>query len=232
MNYPNELYQDTDQFIAHRFKDREEWLSYRIKGIGGSDSSAAIGMNPWKTNQDLYRQKVGPEESRIFNNKAMEYGTEAEEPLRWLFQLDHPEMEVHYLDHVILQSKTTPYLLYSPDGLLLEKETGRKGILEIKTTEILQSMQKEKWKDQVPMNYYIQVLHGLLVSGFDFVILKAQLKRVYRNENGSEELRIECREYRFERSEKGDDLDYLKDGLEKFWKCIEEKKEPGLLLTL
>lgn len=232
MKYPNKMYESTEQFIVHSFKDREEWLSYRIKGIGGSDSSAAIGMNPWKSNQELYRQKVGLSVDKVNNNQAMQYGTDAEEPLRQLFQLDHPEMEVHYRPNVILQSKIDTFLLYSPDGLLVEKESGKKGILEIKTTEILQSMQKEKWRDQVPQNYYIQVLHGLLVTGFDFVILKAQLKRKYRNEDGSEELRIETREYQFERSERLEDLDFLKERLTEFWKCIEEKKEPGLLLTL
>ena len=51
----------------------------------------------------------------------------------------------------------------SLDGELVDQD-GRKGILEIKTTNILQSMQYEKWKDRIPDNYYIQVLHYLLLA--------------------------------------------------------------------
>lgn len=233
MRYSTKLFKKNDIFIAHRFKDRAEWLSYRIKGIGGSDASTTIGMNPWKTNQQLYREKMGLTQSPdISNQSAVKYGSEAEEPLRQLYALDFPKYEVNYINNVILQSVEHPFLLYSPDGLLREIETGRKGILEIKTTEILQSMQKESWKDQIPQNYYIQVLHGLLVTGYDFVELKAQLKRKYKKEDGTEEIRIEIKHYHFERSEVEDDLKFLLENEKKFNQCIVDKKEPNLLLNL
>ena len=34
-------------------KSREEWLVNRRKGLGGSDCSAVIGFNPYKSNVDL-----------------------------------------------------------------------------------------------------------------------------------------------------------------------------------
>lgn len=226
MRYSTKLYQsDPDsQYIVHRYKNKQEWLKGRIRGIGGSDSSAVLGRNPWKTNVDLYRQKIGIESAPdISSHEAVKYGHAAEEPLRALFKLDHPDLTVNYLNNTILQSKENSFLLYSPDGLLIENKTGKKGILEIKTTTILQSMQKEKWKETIPENYLYQVLHGLIVTGFDFVILRAQLK--YSDDY------LQIREYRLEREDFQEELDAQKQYLIRFWEeNIMQKKEPALIL--
>ncbi len=228
MRYSTKLFQedqaDLNGYIVHRYKSRTQWLQGRCKGIGGSDSSAVLGRNPWKTNVDLYRQKVGIEAAPDISNKeAVKYGHAAEEPLRSLFRLDHPELTVNYLSNTILQSKKHPFLLYSPDGLLVENKTGRKGILEIKTTTILQSMQREKWRDMIPENYLYQVLHGLIVTGFDFVILRAQLK--YSQDY------IQIREYTIERDVFQEEMDAQLKLLIKFWEeNVMAKKEPALIL--
>jgi len=39
--------------------DHTEWLKAREMGIGGSDASAVVGMNPYKTNIDLFEEKTG-----------------------------------------------------------------------------------------------------------------------------------------------------------------------------
>lgn len=200
------LYKDTEEYKVHKYKDREEWKSMRINGIGGSDASTLIGHNPWKDNNTLWKEKKGiiiPED--ISDKPYVKYGTEAEQYLRELFALDFPQYDVQYLDNVTLQSIKYPWMMYSPDGLLVDKSTGKRGILEIKTTNILQSMQREKWNDQIPVNYYIQVLHGLNVTGFDFVVLKAQLKTEWSD--GS--IKLDTRHYKFTKEEKQDDIDWL-----------------------
>ena len=35
-------------------KTREEWLQLRHSGIGASECSAIVGMNPYMTNIELY----------------------------------------------------------------------------------------------------------------------------------------------------------------------------------
>lgn len=207
------LYQDTNDYIVHKYNDRQEWLSKRIKGIGGSDASALIGLNPWKDNNTLWKEKKGiiiPPD--VSTKSQVKYGLEAEKYLRGLFELNHPEYEVQYIDNVILQSKKEPWMLYSPDALLFEKATGRCGILEIKTTEIMRSNQKEKWDNQIPTNYYVQVLHGLLVTVFDFVVLNAQLKSKW-----GDDLIITTKHYPFTREEKIDDLKWLFDNEKEQW---------------
>ena len=49
----------------------------------------------------------------------------------------------------------------------------------------------------IPENYLYQTLHYLLVTGYDFVVLKAQLKRVYEGND----VRLDTRHYYFERKD-------------------------------
>ena len=207
-------------------KNREEWLQNRFKGIGGSEASAIVGMNPYMTNIDLWNIKTGQVVPQDISDKPyVKYGTNAEEHLRALFELDFPQYEVEYVDNNSYFNDKYPFALASLDGVLIEKETGRKGILEIKTTNILQSMQKEKWKERIPDNYYIQVLHYLLVTEYDFVVLVAQLKSEF---NG--DIYKQTKHYKIERADVEADIQYLANEELKFWKLVQEKKKPALLL--
>lgn len=207
-------------------KNREEWLKNRMNGIGGSEASAIIGMNPYMSNIELWQIKTGqlvPED--ISEKPYVKYGTEAEPLMRQLFALDYPQYEVGYVENNSYFNDKYPFALASLDGTLIEKETGRKGILEIKTTNILQSMQKEKWDHRIPDNYYIQVLHYLMVTEFDFVVLKAQLKSSF-----NDDVYLQTRHYKIERAEVEEDIKYLEASERKFWKQVQERKRPALLL--
>ena len=41
-----------------RLKSHEEWLKHRER-IGGSDAAAIVGMNPYKSNVELWQIKPG-----------------------------------------------------------------------------------------------------------------------------------------------------------------------------
>lgn len=214
-----------DQFKRYDFKSEAEWLNGRANGIGGSDASAVIGMNPYKTNIELFEEKTGrriPED--ISEKPYVIYGKCAEEHIRELFRLDYPEYEVLHHDFQILQSVRYPFMQASLDGELIDR-SGRKGILEIKTTNILQSMQREKWNERVPDNYYIQVLHYLLVTGYEFAVVCAHLRSEWRDDR-----RTQIKHYFIERNEVDDDLDYLLKEEEKFWKYVEIGRKPPLIL--
>ena len=45
-------------YKIYDFKDEKEWLSGRMNGIGGSDASAVVGVNPYKTNIELFEEKT------------------------------------------------------------------------------------------------------------------------------------------------------------------------------
>ena len=207
-----------------QFDSMEEWLVNR-KGIGGSDASAILGLNPYKTNQELWMEKKGQMSPVDISDKSyVKYGNDAEPLLRALFALDYPEYKVEYYDNNMLINKKYPWAHASLDGELMDPD-GRRGILEIKTTNILQSMQWEKWDNRIPDNYYIQVLHYLLVTEYDFVVLKAQLKRVRDGE-----VRLTTKHYHIEREEVLSDIKMLKEEEEAFWHSLQSGQELGLLL--
>lgn len=205
---------------------REEWLQARRNFIGGSDASAVLGMNPYKTNVELWEEKIGmavPED--ISEKPYVKYGHEAEPLLRGLFALDFPEYEVHYQDNNIFLNDKFPFAHASLDGWLTELETGRRGILEIKTTNIIQSMQKEKWNDRIPDNYFIQVLHYLMVTEADFCVLKAHLRFDFKDE-----VFFQTKHYHIERSDVQEDICYLEKKESEFWEFVKAERKPPLVL--
>ena len=164
----------------------------------------------------------------------MRYGHEAEAPIRELFALDHPEYTVQYGGAFdMVHHPQYPWLFATLDGRLLDK-ADRRGVYEGKTTEILRSMQMEKWtftdadghrQGRVPDNYYVQILHQLLATGWDFAVLNCRFKRFYRD--GS---RAETRCYYFNRAALESDLAYLLDAEKAFWRCVERDTMPALIL--
>lgn len=207
-------------------KSRDEWLAARKHYIGGSDASAVLGMNPYKTNLELWQEKTGIVQPEDISGKPyVQYGHAAESYLRELFALDFPEYEVGYADNNIWLNDRFPFAHASLDGWLTDQD-GRSGVLEIKATNILQSMQKEKWDHRIPDNYYIQVLHYLMVTEFDFAVLKAQLK--YEFPGG--DIMLQTKHYKIERSDVQEDIELLKISEKGFWKCVQSGKKPALLL--
>lgn len=208
----------------HQFDSNEEWLENR-RGIGGSDASAVMGLNPYKTNEELWMEKTGRKIPADISDKAyIQYGHDAEPLLRQLFSLDYPEYRVEYYDNNLIRNERYPWAHASLDGELIDRD-GRRGILEIKTANILQSMQWGNWREKIPDNYYIQVLHYLLVTEYDFVVLKAQLKS---SRNG--ETYLETRHYLIEKEQVFEDMAILEKEEEKFWKSILKEERPGLIL--
>ena len=206
-------------------KDREAWLKNRTRGIGGSDISAVVGLNPYKTNVDLWREKTGqiiPED--ISEKPYVKYGTQAEPLLRELFKLDFPQYAVDYVENNSFTNSKYPWAVASLDGWLTD-ENGRRGVWECKTTNILQSMQKEKWRNQIPMNYYCQCLFYMAVIEADFCVLKAQLKTVF---DGVPYL--QTKHYFIERSEVQEDIDYMMQKGSEFWESVQSGQCPALVL--
>lgn len=86
-------------------------------------------------------------------------------------------------------------------------------------------MQKEKWNHRIPDNYYVQLLHYLLITEFDFAVLKAQLKYEF---NG--EIYLQTKHYKIERAEVQEDIEFLESAERKFWKQVQKRKRPDLIL--
>lgn len=205
-----------------------EWLENRKKGIGGSDAASVVGLSSFKSNVRLWEEKTGRREPEDISDKPyVRYGKEAEKHIRELFKLDYPQYRVDYDEFgMIANNPNMPFAFSTLDGDLTEISTGRKGILEIKTTEIMRAGQWDEWNGCVPQTYYCQVLHQLLSTGYDFAILKAQIK--YTARDGSKCAAI--RHYLIERENILDDIKWLAEQEKTFWKCVQEDRKPPLIL--
>lgn len=208
--------------------EHDDWLKNRLKGIGGSDAAAVVGMSPFKSNIALWEEKTGRRKAAdISNNPRVKYGKEAEKYLRELFKLDFPQYSVDYDEFgMIANNPDMPFCFATLDGDLTERETNRHGVLEIKTCEIMRASQWEEWNGQIPQHYYIQVLHQILATGYDFAIVKAQLK--YHDKNG--DMQAAIRHYKIERKDVLEDLKWLVEKEKVFWRCVETDTKPAQIL--
>ena len=206
---------------------RDQWLVERRTGIGSSESSAVIGANPYMTNVELWEYKTGRKVQEDISHKSyVKYGIDAEHHLRELFKLDFPEYEVEHNPFKLHRNKDYPFIFATLDGELTRRETGEKGVLEIKATQIMQGSQRDKWTDQIPQNYYIQVLHQLIATGWDFVKVKAQLKTDWNSE-----IRIDTRHYTISKEDVSHDMAFLQGKLVEFWnEYVLKDRRPPLLL--
>lgn len=213
--------------IVQVFETRAEWLEARKDGLGASDAAAVLGVSPWKTNVRLWEEKAGlavPED--IGDNPSVKYGNDAEPLLRQFFALDHPEYRVSFTPYKIIKHPDLPFITCTPDGELEEIATGRRGGLEIKTTEIQSSAGWLRWKGRVPDEYYAQVCQQMLAADWQFVELLAQIK--YAAADGGD--RKEVRHYKIERADALEDIVLIKREAVSFWRRVQQRKRPDLKL--
>lgn len=140
----------------------EEWLQYRMQGIGGSDASAAVGMNRWKSPLALWAEKTGQITKKDGQSEQMHWGNLLETVIRDEFANRNPELTVQQMPY-IFQSVEHPFAIANLDGIVKDKN-GNCSILEIKTASAYREFD---WQDGVPLEYVIQVQHYMLVTGLN-----------------------------------------------------------------
>lgn len=210
--------------IWSSYADRDEWLKFR-DGIGASESGAVCGYG-FKTPMQLWREKTHVETPPdLSDNPRVQFGNDVEEPLRALYRVMYPQYQLDFEPYTILRrdDKHT-FMFYTPDGWLTERETGRKGLYESKSSTLLSKQDYEKWNGQIPMGYYCQVLHGMYVGDFEF----AELFAILLNKDNDATIR----HYHFERSECEEDITWLLDKETTFWRHVTDGTLPALPLTL
>lgn len=215
----------------------EDWLAHRT--IGGSDASVILDENPYRNKQQLYRELKGIETPKDISDKPyVLFGKRAEEHIRALFALkyvddfeviDPPTIEKEgYIE--LLYRIDKPYLTATLDGRLVDKHSGKKGFIEVKTADVIKSAAKEKWTDGVPDNYYDQILHYFVVNPeFEFCVLVALLS--YKTKEGDD--RATLRAYLFTRELCKHDIANLEDAETYYWEHYVMKDiEPPLRISI
>ena len=208
------------------FDNREDWLKARANFIGASEIAAAVGLSPFRSMLDLWEEKTGRTPPRdLSNNPRVLFGNMAEDHLRGLYLAEHPEYELEYHPYRVYLDNELPFLTATLDGELIEKETGRRGILEIKTADCSKKAKIAEWKDGVPQYYYCQVVQQQTVTelmGFSFSVLYAKLRYL----SGDSMLRS----YEFERLEMLEDINWIRRKAEEFWHYVATDTMPPLVL--
>lgn len=142
----------------------------RKSGIGGTDISAILGMNPWRTAVDVWAEKVGlaPTDGGRQASERMEWGLRFEDAIarryaetrgvklrKFNSALRDPKEPfiMGHIDRAVGAEGTQPFWR-AKDGVM----TGASAILEIKTaSESALQEWGEPGTDQIPRHYWLQV---------------------------------------------------------------------------
>ena len=141
-----------------RNMSREEWLAHRRKGIGGSDASAIMGLNPYSSPLRVYLDKIGKAEEKE-TTEAMRQGIDLEQYVANRFTEDTGKKVKKC--NKILQHPDYPWMLANID----RKVQGENAGLECKTTS---PFSKFKFAEgEINPHYYWQAMHYMAVTGAD-----------------------------------------------------------------
>lgn len=173
------------RLVDTRTLDRNQWLEVRKGGIGSSDAAAAVGLNPYKSQLELWLEKTG-------RSAANDDDMGMDDPRFWGTLLE-PYVAVAYQQktdrkvrkvNAVLQHPTFPFMLANIDREVIGSQEVQ--ILECKTAGEFGS---RLWKDGVPEYITLQVQHQLAVTGktaADVAVLlcgqQLQIHRIERDE--------------------------------------------------
>ena len=144
---------------------REDWLAVRKQGIGSSDAAAAVGLNPYKSQLELWLEKTGRDTSLPKLDPLDE-----DSPAYWGNILE-PIVATHYSRRSGHRVRRINAVLQHPDPKLawmlanIDREVigaPEVQILECKTAGINGA---RLWKEGVPEYVQLQVMHQLAVTG-------------------------------------------------------------------
>lgn len=198
------------RLVGTKDLDRQQWLQIRKGGIGSSDAAAAVGLNPYKSQLELWMEKTGRDADlpRIDPNDETS-------PTYWGTLLE-PIVAAHYTRRTGHRVRRVNAVLQHPQHAWALANIDREvvgapdvQILECKTAGLNGT---RLWQDGVPEYVQLQVHHQLAVTGrqaADVAVLVC-----------GQELRIH-------RIERDDELIAKLMLLEhQFWQYVQEDREP------
>lgn len=188
------------------FNAHDEWLAIRSKYIGGSDASACIGMNPYKSRYTLWAEKTGKVEAFAGNITTM-VGACLEDFVAKMFE-EQTGKKVRRKNFTMVND-LYPYACANIDRAVV----GEKAFLECKTTNNPVILRQLKDND-FPEAYYCQCVHYLAVTGLEKCYLAVL---------------SECKNFKVYELERDEaEIKALMDAERDFWNLVETKTEPAV----
>ena len=165
LRLPREKAKPALRLVTTKALPREDWLAVRKQGIGSSDAAAAVGLNPYKSQLELWLEKTGRD-----GNLPKADPHDEESPMYWGNLLE-PIVAAHYTKRTGNRVRRINAVLQHPDPekawmlANIDREvigSGEVQILECKTAGINGA---RLWKEGVPEYVQLQVQHQLAVTG-------------------------------------------------------------------
>ncbi len=139
----------------------DDWRELRKGYIGGSDSAVTMNLNPYKTQIELFYEKIGYPIDEFKGNIATKVGNLLEELVAEIF-IEKTGFKL-IEDTNIYQSNEYPFMLANLD-YMVEDYNGNRALLECKTSSYYRG---EIWKKSIPIEYEIQCRHYMAVMDID-----------------------------------------------------------------
>ena len=137
---------------------RKDWLRARQTGIGGSDASAILGFNPWKSPFQLYVDKTSEYVEEI-DNEAIHWGNVLEDVVAEEFT-SRTGIKVRRRN-VMFRHKEHDFMMANIDRDVV----GEQALLECKTTNAFNA---DMWEgEQIPPAYMCQLQHYMAVLDYE-----------------------------------------------------------------
>lgn len=193
--------------------NRTEFLQERMTGIGGSDAGAICGVNPYKTQYEVWLEKRGLAESQD-ESEAMRWGVILEKPI--FKEYERISGKKARQSEVLWRHKEFDYMIAHVDGLIVSDDEAKNvGILEIKTAG---EFAKKDWgmpgSDIIPETYNLQVQHYMAVLDLPYADVAALI--------GGRDFRI----YHIERNDLI--INYLIQREGEFWELVKSGTPPPI----
>lgn len=160
------------------FPNREEWVRWRVNGIGASESGVIMGDVKGRTKIDLWKVKTGAApEPDLSGLEVVQRGIRMEPAIRAVFAAMHPELRIVHHPYDVLFQTERPWLFCTLDAETYD-EADEPGTAEFKTAQPRTRAEWEEWDGRVPDKYYDQILHQHLATGWRRHHLMAFLYRM------------------------------------------------------
>jgi predicted phage-related endonuclease len=149
-------------FIEHRFKTETDWLKFRKTGFGGSDMTALLDMNPFKTRIDVYKNKITPFDPthvrKLGENEQLDAGHFFEPAIANMFEAYNPAYTLTDPgEYTIYQSKEEKIFIGTPDRIFKDASEAV-GPLELKNSRVQLEEARDYWIAQ--NNWYCGIMGG------------------------------------------------------------------------
>lgn len=189
-----------------KYENHEDWLKLRHGYLGGSDSAAVIGLNPYKSRYALWAEKTGKLPG-FEGNITTKVGAYLEELVAQMFE-EETGKKVQRVNSSFHNSDYD-FAIANLD----RRVVGEQAFLECKTSTSIPVMKKIR-NGEVPANYYIQCMHYMAVT---------ELKKAYLA------VLINCRDFKvYELDRDQAEIDALMQAEKDFWHLVETNTPPAL----